>query len=128
MGEDETHRFKGIQHQIQGLTKSGAVLTKLMFGGNNKNNGKKSDIANYYAERGKLVDVDVTLVLGWVSMRGHLDIVKALLAAGADKNKVCIVYRSPLHNAIANDHEEVAKVLISAGADMSRCKEPSGAR
>ena len=66
--------------------------------------------------------------LGVASMMGHLDIVKALLAAGADKNKVCIVYRSPLHNAIANDHEEVAKVLISAGADMSRCKEPSGAR
>ena len=34
----------------------------------------------------------------------------------------------PETTLIANDHEEVAKVLISAGADMSRCKEPSGAR
>ena len=41
-------------------------------------------------------------------MMGHLDIVKALLAAGADKNKVDKNDHSPLHDA-SNDHEEIAR-------------------
>ena len=46
--------------EINWFTKSGDVLLRLMLPGNNKNNGKNMDIANYYAERGKLVDVDAT--------------------------------------------------------------------
>ena len=46
------------------------------------------DIARYYAARGKLVDVneyyDGFNALTWVSRCGYLDIVEALLAAGAD--------------------------------------------
>ena len=50
--------LRGFSMEINWFTKSGDVLLRLMLPGNNKNNGKKLDIANYYAERGKLVDVD----------------------------------------------------------------------
>ena len=52
--------LRGFSMEINWFTKSGDVLLRLMLPGNNKNNGKKLDIANYYAERGKLVDVDAT--------------------------------------------------------------------
>ena len=121
--------LRGFSTEINWSTKSGDVLLWLMLPGNNKNNDKKLDIANFYAERGKLVDVDSTwggwnTALGLASMMGHLDIVKALLAAGADKNKIYDFNgTSPLHNAIANDHKEIAKVLICAGADVNLADE-----
>ena len=43
-------------------TSSRDVLVTLMFA--DKEKYKKLDIANYYAERGKLVDVDATLGRG----------------------------------------------------------------
>ncbi len=90
-------------------------------------NDKKLDIANYYAGRGKLDDVDVTWG-GYTSLRraskmGHLKYMKALLVVGTDKNKVDNYDCSPLFNTIIHDREEITRVLISAGADVNLAEQ-----
>ena len=57
-----------------------------------KNSGfHDTKTAKYYATRGKLTNLDALhgahTALTYASKEGHLDIVEALLAAGADKNK-----------------------------------------
>ena len=83
------------------LRQSGPVLVELM--GYSKPMGYGNplrvikgdrDLAEYFADRGKLVAADLDVKhAGWTaltraSIEGYLDIVKALLAAGADKDKV----------------------------------------
>lgn len=48
---------------------------------------------------------------------GHLDVVNALLEAGADSNQFPPDNWSALTAAVANNHQEVASRLIAAGAD-----------
>ena len=49
-------------------------------------------IAEYYATRGKLTNLDVEypgdVALTYTSQEGHLDILEALLAAGANKTRL----------------------------------------
>ena len=77
--------LRGFTMELEGTRQSGPVLVLLMCGVSEKGG---VDIARYYAARGKLVDVneyyDGFNALTWVSRCGHLDIVEALLAAGAD--------------------------------------------
>jgi ankyrin repeat protein len=68
----------------------------------------------------------------WASAEGHLDVVKALIAAGADVNLKAhvstITERShadhpsggftALMFAVRDGHEDVAKALVDAGADL----------
>ena len=48
---------------------------------------------------------------------GHLDVVEALLEAGADSNQFPPDNWSALTAAVANNHQEVARRLLAAGAD-----------
>ena len=65
--------------------------------------------------------------LHWAARNGHEAMVKALIAAGADVNKVGNQYGgTPLHCAAAYGHEAVVKVLIAAGADVNKAHKYGG--
>lgn len=58
--------------------------------------------------------------LSWASSKGHIEVVKALLAAGADKNlQDGIGKDTPLIWALENRHREIAMLLITAGANVN---------
>lgn len=61
-------------------------------------------------------DLDITALM-WSSAKGHLSIVKALLAAGADHTYVDKRACSALYLASFAGHQSVVSVLIEAGAD-----------
>ena len=50
------------------------------------------------------------------SWEGHLEVVRALLAAGADVNKSNDYGQTPLSRALAHDHTQIADLLRDAGA------------
>ena len=82
------------------VRESGLVLIKLM----GKHNGfRDMKIAEYYATRGKLTNLDASYDFGETALtyapEGHLDIVEALLAAGADKNGATSHGYTPLMHA-----------------------------
>ena len=78
-------------------------------------------------------DIDVQNVKGsesWTPLfaavvYGRKEIVELLLAKGADVNRKCEDYRTPLHMAVSSpfvspsDRKEIAKLLISKGADVN---------
>ncbi len=60
----------------------------------------------------------------WWSERGDLEIVRRLLAAGADPNaRRGKTDPTPLHLAVGNDAAEVVDLLLAAGADPSAVAE-----
>lgn len=56
--------------------------------------------------------------LHWASRKGHLEVVRELLAAGADTQAKNGVGKTPLHLASDGAHLEVFKELMVAGADI----------
>ena len=78
------------------------------------------EIAEYYATRGKLTNLNVIhdahAALTYASHEGHLDIVEALLAAGANKNGTDNYGYTPLIRAARKGRVEILKTLLSAGA------------
>ena len=67
------------------------------------------------------LDKVVGAPLHWAAARGHLEVAKLLLDAGADPNqqgpKPDLV--TPLHLAAGSGHFEVVKLLHASGADLS---------
>ena len=65
--------------------------------------------------------------LGAAAKLGHLAVVKALVAAGADLTATSSVGGTALHAAAQEGRTEVAKVLVDAGAmagaDLDSCME-----
>lgn len=57
------------------------------------------------------------------SRRGHVAMVKLLLAAGADVNYSMYEYLTPIMCAAAHGHTEVMKLLMAAGAPLSELNE-----
>ncbi|RDW91705.1 hypothetical protein BP5796_02870 [Coleophoma crateriformis] len=60
-----------------------------------------------------------TTLLYYLSDRGVHEVVKELLAAGADVNAQGGVYGNALQAASFRDHEEIVKQLLAAGADVN---------
>ena len=110
--------LRGFSMQVKGERKSGPVMRLLM---GTLGEVSHRDIAEYYAARGKLVGVDVVYkgytALMWASYMGYLDIAKALLAAGADKDKADTNGCTALMRAGGRGHAEIVKELLAAGAE-----------
>lgn len=58
-------------------------------------------------------------VLVWAASCGHVDVVKALTAAGADVNARSEDGKTALHKSASYGHVNVVKALIAAGADVN---------
>jgi len=58
---------------------------------------------------------------------GHIEVVKALLAAGADPNQARDDGITPLFAASVKGHVEVVKVLLAGGADPNQARAEDGA-
>ena len=103
---------------------SGPVLVHLMG-----DRAKGIHLAEYFADRGELVaaDLDVeharSTALTTASIMGYLDIVKALLAAGADKDKVDGRGSTPLMMAASKGNLKVVQVLLKAGAKVDKASK-----
>lgn len=88
-------------------------------------------LAKRAIERG--VDVNQAFSYEWhnnrplflAALNGHPDVVKVLLAAGADPNRVNPLERAALHGAIYADNAEVIRTLLEAGASIG-AKDVSG--
>ena len=118
--------LQGFRLEVDGKKGSGMVLFELMGDEYGEND---MEIAEYYAERGKLLNVDEAetetggTALTRASHFGQLSIVNALLSAGADKDKAMDGGFAPLHMAASTGNLEVAKALLSAGADKDKAAE-----
>ena len=105
------------------LRQSGPVLVELIGCGMAKGD---RDLAEYFADRGELVAADLDVKhAGWTALarastEGYLDIVKALLAAGADKDKYGGFGVTPLIWAATQGHLKVVQVLLKAGAKVDK--------
>ena len=53
------------------------------------------------------------------SYRGHVTVLKLLLKAGADKNKIGCLHQTPLLWASSTGKTDVVRALLDAGADKS---------
>jgi ankyrin repeat protein len=108
------------------LRQSGPVLVELIGCGMAKGD---RDLAEYFADRGKLVAADLDVKhAGWTaltraSIKGYLDIVKALLAAGADKDTYGGFGVTPLIWAATQGHLKVVQVLLKAGAKVDKANK-----
>ena len=108
------------------LRQSGPVLVELIGCGMAKGD---RDLAEYFADRGKLVAADLDVKhAGWTaltraSIKGYLDIVKALLAAGADKDTYGGCGSTPLIWAATQGHLKVVQALLKAGAKADKANE-----
>ena len=58
-----------------------------------------------------------TTPLHVAAVKGHTEVVKLLLEAGADKNAAVLNGRAALHLGAMKGHSEVVKLLLEAGAD-----------
>ena len=84
-------------------------------------------LAKYFAARGKLTNLDAQYN-GWTALtkasgQGHLDILKALIAAGANKDKADDYGDTPLTVAAGNGHVECMKALLAVKADVNEADE-----
>ena len=81
-------------------------------------------IAEYFAARGKMINLDAPnggwTALTYTSREGHLDILKALIAAGADKDKDEDYGETPLTRAAMHGHVECAKALLAVKTDVNK--------
>ena len=120
--------LQGFRLEREGEKRSGVILARLMgWWTDTQEQDRKLDIAKYYVTRGKMQDLDETVdddgctALYVASCRGHVDIVKGLVAAGANKNKAHTNGATPLFIAAEKGHIEVVNALIAAQADLNNC-------
>ena len=57
--------------------------------------------------------------LNWAAWQNNVDIINALLDAGADVSKANLSGFTPLHHAIENGSKEAAALLIKRGANLN---------
>jgi ankyrin repeat protein len=117
--------LKGFRLELKGrwytVTESGHVLAALI---NKHSLCYALEIAKYYATRGKLTNLDASFgrhtVLTYASHEGHLNIVEALLVAGANKNGTGSYCDTPLICAARSGRVDCLKFLLSAGVDKEK--------
>ena len=81
------------------------------------------DLTKYYATRDKLTHLDEInegTAFTKAYEKGYLEIVKCLLAAGADKDKASYGGYTPLIGAAIQGHVEIARLLLAAGAKKNK--------
>ena len=88
------------------------------------NNGVVVGDSNIFSQGAD--DVEVTLVIDGnkatlhrASLHGHADVVRVLLAAGADVTTKDQTGYTALHRASENGHAKIVQVLLDAGADVT---------
>lgn len=114
--------LQGFRLKMKDEMGSGTILARLMgYVGENEEDAEDLEIAEYYATRGKLEKVDEDVgddrctALYLASRDDYVNIVKGLLAAGANKDKSHAIGWSPLFIAAQNGHIAVAEALLSDG-------------
>lgn len=79
------------------------------------------DVAKLLIEHG--ADVNIALEddtpIGFAALMGEKELVRALLAKGANINGAENAYETPLHAAIAEKHRDTAEFLVNSGADVN---------
>jgi ankyrin repeat protein len=76
-----------------------------------------------FDSRGPVKDVNAKGLLSETplhvaAIQGRLDVVRALVSAGAELNAQAEHNYTPLHEAIEQEHRDVARFLIEAGAKL----------
>ena len=139
--------LQGFRMEVDGEKRSGRILYGLMVEKRVSEDDEDDwewvprdeaylKVARYYATRGRLIDVDEVIsvmddegeemfsetALTQACMDRHMDIVKGLLAAGADCNKSDNSFGdyTPLKAAASYGHVDVIDVLVAAGADVDK--------
>ena len=116
--------LRGFTLSYDGDVRSGYVLWMLM--GGSSEYGPNLDLVKYYAPSGQLTHLNEVYglhgytALTWACDKGYLEIVKCLLAAGADKDKTDMYGSTPLIGAAFEGHVEIVQLLLSAGADKDK--------
>ena len=139
--------LQGFRMEVDGEKRSGRILHGLMVEKRVSEDDEDDwewvprdeaylEVARYYATRGRLIDVDEVIselddegeevwsetALTRACRDRHMDIVKGLLAAGADCNKSDNSFgdNTPLKAAASYGHADAIDVLVAAGADVDK--------
>ena len=122
--------LQGFRLKMKDEMGSGTILARLMgYVGENEEDAEDLEIAEYYATRGKLEKVDEDVgddrctALYLASHYDYVNIVKGLLAAGANKEKAMDNGATPLYIAAHNCHIAVVEALLKVGADKDKAKD-----
>ena len=104
---------------------AGPVLVELMMKRSVWHDMNDMTLAKYFAARGKLTNLNafqygVWTALTYASREGHLDILKALIAAGANKDKTDGSGYTPLSRAASSGRVECVKALLAVKADVNK--------
>ncbi|XP_044082192.1 ankyrin repeat and KH domain-containing protein 1 isoform X8 [Neovison vison] len=82
--------------------------------------GGFSEVADFLIKAGADLELGCSTPLMEASQEGHLELVKYLLAAGANVHATTATGDTALTYACENGHTDVADVLLQAGADLDK--------
>ncbi|XP_047585771.1 ankyrin repeat and KH domain-containing protein 1 isoform X5 [Lutra lutra] len=85
--------------------------------------GGFSEVADFLIKAGADLELGCSTPLMEASQEGHLELVKYLLAAGANVHATTATGDTALTYACENGHTDVADVLLQAGADLEHESE-----
>uniref|UniRef100_A0A8C3QSS1 K Homology domain-containing protein n=1 Tax=Cyanoderma ruficeps TaxID=181631 RepID=A0A8C3QSS1_9PASS len=82
--------------------------------------GGFSEVADFLIKAGADIELGCSTPLMEAAQEGHLELVKYLLAAGANVHATTATGDTALTYACENGHTDVADVLLQAGADLEK--------
>ena len=116
--EERIARKKWLEEEIKKSEQKRLVKNLMMYAGD----GELSEVRRLLSlgVNPNAIDDDGETALHIAAINGHVEVVKMLLAAGADLEvKGGIFGMTALIYATNQEHAEVAKILLSAGADVN---------